>query len=82
MSVDRICAPLKLGSGTIIGVIYLDTRKPGGFEVEDVKVLETISGPAAKLIQRSLKQQADREEMDSYHDLLPLADCEELEDTD
>jgi len=82
MSVDRICAPLKLGSWTILGVIYLDTRKPGGFEVEDVKVLETISGPAAKLIHRSLKQQADREEMDSCHELLALDDFEELEDSD
>jgi hypothetical protein len=74
MSADDICAPLMLGSWAIIGVIYLETRKPGGFEIEDMEVLETISGPAAKLIHRSLKQQADREEMDSYHELLELDD--------
>ena len=74
MSVDGMCAPLKLEGWTIIGVIYLDTRKPGGFETEDVEVLETICGPAAKLIHRSLKQQADREEMDSYHEHLELDD--------
>jgi hypothetical protein len=70
MSADAMCAPLKLGGWTIIGVIYLDTREPGGFEIEDMEALETISGPAAKLIHRSLNRQADLEEMDSYHEFL------------
>jgi hypothetical protein len=28
----------------MIGVIYVDTREPGGFEIEDVKVLERRGG--------------------------------------
>jgi GAF domain-containing protein len=74
-----LCAPLKLGGWTMIGVIYLDTREPGGFEIEDVKVLETISRSAAKLILRSLLRRADREEMDSYQELLKLDDFTEPE---
>jgi hypothetical protein len=74
-----ICAPLKRGSWTMIGVIYLDRREPGGFEIEDVKVLETISGSAADLIHRSLQRRADREEMDSYQELLKLDDFNEPE---
>ena len=63
----------------MIGVIYLDTREPGGFEIEDVKALETISRSAAKLIGRSLQRRADREEMDSYQELLKLDDFNEPE---
>jgi hypothetical protein len=74
-----MCAPLKLASWTMIGVIYLDTREPGGFEIEDVKVLETISRSAAKLILRSLQRRADREDMDSYQELLKLDDFNEPE---
>ena len=58
-------------------MIYLGTREPGGFEIEDVKVLETISRSAAKLIHRSLQRWADREEMDSYQELLKLDDFNE-----
>ena len=74
-----ICAPLKRAGWTMIGVIYLDTREPGGFEIEDVRVLETISRSAAKLIRRSLLRRADREEMDSYQELLKLDDFNEPE---
>ena len=74
-----ICAPLKRAGWTMIGVIYLDTREPGGFEIEDLKVLETISRSAAKLIRRSLQRRADREEMDSYQELLKLDDFNEPE---
>ena len=63
----------------MIGVIYLDTREPGGFKTEDVKVLETISRSAAKLIFRSLQRRADREEMESYQELLKLDDFDEPE---
>jgi GAF domain-containing protein len=74
-----ICAPLKVAGWTMIGVIYLDTREPGGFEIEDVEVLETISLSAAKLIRRSLQLRTDREEMDSYQELLKLDDLNEPE---
>lgn len=74
-----ICVPLKRAGWTIIGVIYLDTREPGGFQIEDVKVLETISRSAAKLILRSLQRRSDREEMDSYQELLKLDDFNEPE---
>ena len=74
-----MCAPLKLGGWAMIGMIYLDTREPGGFESEDVKVLETSSRSAAKLIRRSLRRRADREEMDSYQELLKLDDFNEPE---
>jgi hypothetical protein len=52
MSLDAMCAPLLPGDWTIIGVIYLDKRGRGGFEIEDMEVLQTISGSAAKLIHR------------------------------
>jgi hypothetical protein len=63
-----ICAPFKLTHVRVFGVIYLGTRKPGGFEVpaEDL------------LIYRSFKQHADREEMDSYQELLRLDDLEDV----
>lgn len=77
-----ICAPLKLADGRVFGVIYLDTRKTGGFEIKNVECLERISRPAAKLIYRSFKQKADREELDSYHELLELDDLEGLGDGD
>jgi hypothetical protein len=77
MSDDAMCAPLMLDNWTIIGVIYLDTRKPDGFEVEEVELLQKIAVFAAKLISRSLKQQAEREEMDSYHEHLEVDDFEE-----
>ena len=64
----------------MIGLIYLDTRKPGGFEIEDVKVLETISHSAAKLIARSLRRRLDREEMDDYQELLKLDEFNEPEE--
>ncbi len=63
----------------MIGAIYLDTREPGGFQIEDVKLLETISQSAAKLIRRSLQRRADREEMDSYQELVELDDFSEPE---
>ena len=74
-----MCAPLKRAGWAMIGVIYLDTWEPSGFQIEDVKVLETISRSAAKLIHRSLQRRADREEMDSYQELLKLDDFGELE---
>jgi hypothetical protein len=77
-----ICAPLKLTDGRVFGVIYLDTRKPVGFEIKNVECLERISGPAAKLIYRSFKQHADREEMDSYQELLQLDDLEDVGESD
>jgi len=47
-------------------VIYLDTRKPGGFEIEDVEALETISGPAARLIYRSFKKRPSIRQFPSF----------------
>jgi hypothetical protein len=79
MSANAMCAPLRLGEWTIFGAIYLDTRKPGKFKDKDMKVLESISVPAAKLLYRSRKRQADQEEMDSYHEFLDLDDFSELE---
>jgi hypothetical protein len=40
---------------------------------------KTISRSAAKLIRRSLQRRADREEMDSYRELLKLDDFNEPE---
>ena len=61
----------------MIGMVYLDTREPGGFQIEDVKVLERISRSAANLIARSLRRHLDREEMDDYQELLRLDEFSE-----
>jgi len=72
-----ICAPLSRGGWSMIGMVYLDTREPGGFQIEDVKVLEKISRSAANLIARSLRRHLDREEMDDYQALLRLDEFSE-----
>jgi hypothetical protein len=78
-----ICAPLKLSDGRVFGVIYVDKRGPGEFEIKNMECLERISGPAAKLIYRSFKQQADREEeLDSYHEHLRLDELKGLGESD
>ena len=64
-------------------MIYVDKRGTGGFEIKNMECLERISGPAAKLIYLSFKQQADREEeLDSYHEHLRLDELEDPGDSD
>jgi hypothetical protein len=77
-----ICAPLKLGDGRVFGVVYLDTREPGGFAIKHMECLERISTPAAKVIYRAFMKKADRDEMDSYHEFLELEELEGLADSD
>jgi len=71
-----MCAPLVPAAWTLTGVIYLDTRESGGFEIEHLDVLQTICKFAAKLIHRALKYQADQEEAEDYQELLELDEFE------
>jgi hypothetical protein len=77
ISQNAICAPLLRENLFVMGLIYLDTRKRRGFDDEEMETLQMICGPAARFINRSIKRQEDREELDSYSEHLELDEFDE-----